>query len=292
MPQQFSRRSALWLKLARQRLGGRHARGGKRLLYLCFAAAGTLLSACGFLPQPHTVPLPALHDRLSPAAPAKRLVVMLPGIYDKAADFVSEGFVKDLRSRGIDADVLMPEAHFGYYEARDVDLRLEQDIFAPARAQGYREIWIVGVSLGGLGALLYSSQHAESITGILLIAPFPGTDKVLGEIRQAGGLRSWSATPQAQMGDERPALRWFASAASLQQQKPASVPGIFLATGKADRLFEGQRLLSEALPPAHVQLVEGGHDWQTWRHLWQEFLDEGPWALEAAKRAHLDRIRL
>jgi pimeloyl-ACP methyl ester carboxylesterase len=245
--------------------------------------------------QSHIVPIPALQDRQSAETRARRLIVMLPGIYDKASDFVSEGFVKDLRARGIDADVLMPEAHFGYYEARDIEVRLEQDIFAPARAQGYKEIWIVGISLGGLGSLLYASQYAESVAGMLLIAPFPGSDKVLAEIRQAGGLQAWSGTPKAQGGDERPGLRWFASASTQQQRTSDNirhVPQIYLGTGKSDRLFGGQQMLADLLPPARVTFIEGGHEWHTWRKLWQEFLDNGPWALEAAKRAHLDRIRL
>jgi len=292
MPLPFSRRAALWLKLARLRLG---ARGGNRLLCLCVAACSALLSACGPLMQEYIVPLPSLQDRLSPDTRAKRLVVMLPGIYDRASDFVREGFVKDLRARGIDADVVMPEAHFGYYEARDVDVRLEQDVFAPARAQGYKEIWIVGVSLGGLGALLYSAQHAESVTGIVLIAPYPGSTKILSEVRQAGGLRAWAGTPEAQGGDERPALLWFTSASALQQSKShdaGHMPEIYLGTGKEDWLFKGQRMLADVLPPARVNIIEGGHNWLTWRQVWQDFLDNGPWALEAAKRAHLDRIRL
>jgi pimeloyl-ACP methyl ester carboxylesterase len=290
MPQPFRRRAALWLKLARMRL--RTARGN-RLLYVGLTACGTLLSACGFLPHAHTVPMPALQDRQSPDVRARRLIVMLPGIYDTASDFVREGFVRDLRTRGINADVLMPEAHFGYYEARDIDVRLEADIFAPARAQGYEEIWIVGVSLGGLGSLIYSSQHAGTVTGILMIAPFPGSDSVLGEIRQAGGLRTWAATPQAQGDNERPALRWLAAVGNPGKDvNAAKAPQIFMGTGRSDYLVAGQRLLADALPSANVRYVDGAHDWATWRAIWRDFLDEGPWAMEAAKRAHLDRIRL
>jgi hypothetical protein len=296
MPLPFSRRAALWLKLARLRLG---ARGGNRLQNLCLAACSALLSACGPLMQEPVVPIPMLQDLASPDTRAKRLVVMLPGIYDAPKDFIREGFVKDLRTRGIDADVLMPEAHFGYYEERNVDVRLEQDIFAPARAQGYKEIWIVGVSLGSLGALLYSAQHAESVTGMVLISPYPGSTKILSEVRRAGGLRAWSTTPEAQGGEERPALLWFTSVSAMQLRKPdsksdsaAHVPEIYLGMGKEDWLFKGQRMLADVLPPTRVNIIEGNHSWQTWRQVWQDFLDNGPWALEAAKRAHLDRIRL
>jgi pimeloyl-ACP methyl ester carboxylesterase len=243
--------------------------------------------------------MPALQDLQPGAVRPKRLIVMLPGIYDKASEFVSEGFIKDLRSRGIEADVVMPEAHFGYYELRDVDVRLEEDVFAPARARGYKEIWIVGVSLGGLGSLLYSGKYATAdapIAGIVLIAPFPGTDKVLAEVAQAGGLAAWSRTPQAQGGDERYALRWLVAASAAQDAKPlpgkATTPQIFMGTGKSDRLFQDQRFMRELLPPTRVTIVEGAHDWPTWRRIWQNFLDNGPWSLEAARQAHLDRIRL
>ncbi|MDB5887378.1 MAG: tannase/feruloyl esterase family alpha/beta hydrolase [Rhodocyclales bacterium] len=285
--QRFAQRTSLWLKLA-----GLRARRGNRFAYLLLAACSTLLSACGFLPQPHTVPMPALQDYHDGEERAKRLIVMLPGIYDKAGDFIGEGFVADLHARGIDADVLMPEAHYAYYEARDIDARLEADIFARARTQGYKEIWIVGVSLGGLGSLLYSAKYPGTVAGILLIAPFPGTDSVLAEIRQAGGLLAWARTPLASGGNERHALRWLATAGSMQDAKAAHVPQIFMGTGTSDRLFAGQQMLAELLPATHVNFIEGGHDWTTWRMLWRDFLDNGPWALEAAKQAHLDRIKL
>jgi pimeloyl-ACP methyl ester carboxylesterase len=294
----LARRVLLWLNLARQSI---RANGGSRLAYLGFAACSALLSACGFLPQPHIVPMPALHDRQPGDIRPRRLIVMLPGIYNKASDFIDEGFVKDLRIRGIEADVLIPEAHFGYYEARDVQLRLEADIFAPARAQGYKEIWIVGISLGGLGSLLYGAEYAKpdsgpdanAIAGILLIAPFPGTDAVLAEIRKAGGPEAWALTPQSMGGEERYALRWLIWASRRQARKDgAGAPQIYMGTGKADRLFEGQHMFSDLLPPANVHFVEGGHDWKAWRKIWHNFLDNGPWALETAKQAHLDRIRL
>jgi len=158
----------------------------------------------------------------------------------------------------------------------------------PARAQGYKEIWIVGVSLGGLGSLLYSAEHPETVAGILLIAPFPATDKVLAEIKQAGGPLAWSHTPAALGGDERYALRWLAAL----KDSAANAPQIFMGTGKSDRLFAGQQMLAELLPASHVSFVDGRHDWATWRTIWRNFLDNGPWALEAAKQAHLDRIRL
>jgi len=32
-------------------------------------------------------------------------------------------------------------------------------------------------------------------------------------------------------------------------------------------------LLAAALPPSSVDIVPGGHDWPTWRALWDRFLD-------------------
>jgi hypothetical protein len=39
---------------------------------------------------------------------------------------------------------------------------------------------------------------------------------------------------------------------------------VWLAYGKADRLRESMPLLTPLLPPGHVLLREGGHEWPVW----------------------------
>jgi pimeloyl-ACP methyl ester carboxylesterase len=44
----------------------------------------------------------------------------------------------------------------------------------PARSAGYREIWIAGISMGGLGALSYAVKYPGHLDRVLLLAPYLG----------------------------------------------------------------------------------------------------------------------
>jgi enterochelin esterase-like enzyme len=50
---------------------------------------------------------------------------------------------------------------------------------------------------------------------------------------------------------------------------------LYLGYGREDRFAQGLDLMAQALPPAAVQVIEGGHDWSTWSVLWERFLDLG-----------------
>ena len=39
-------------------------------------------------------------------------------------------------------------------------------IFGPLRARGYREIWLAGASMGGLGVVAYARTHPAKIRGV------------------------------------------------------------------------------------------------------------------------------
>ena len=43
---------------------------------------------------------------------------------------------------------------------------MQREIIGPARAFRYREIWLVGVSMGGLGAFFHERMHPGEITGL------------------------------------------------------------------------------------------------------------------------------
>jgi pimeloyl-ACP methyl ester carboxylesterase len=90
-------------------------------------------------------------------APARCLVVLLPGAGDRMGAFTDEGFVAAIRSSGASVDVLSADATMGYYFRGIVGERLEHDLLASARA-GHEHVWIVGVSMGGFGSLHYTQQ--------------------------------------------------------------------------------------------------------------------------------------
>jgi len=124
-------------------------------------------------------------------APAPVLLVMLPGAYSRPQEFIDEGFVAAVRGRGVAADIVIADAHLGYFTERSVITRLREDIVLPARAQGVQRIWLVGISLGAFGALGYGARQGAEIDGIVALAPFLGRPSVLKEIEDDGGPTAW-----------------------------------------------------------------------------------------------------
>ena len=226
-----------------------------------------LLGACSFL-RPATVPMATVWDRAGCSARPEALLVFLPGAYSTTDEFVREGFVREVRTRRINADIVMADAHMTYYSRRTVIDRLEADVLAPARAQGYRSIWLVGISLGGFGALIHEDQRPGGVTGIIALAPYLGEPPIAKEITVAGGLRAWKAPAGTLQADQTDAQLWR----WLQAHAGKTTPPIYLGYGTEDRFADRHRLLAAALPPQQVYTTPGGHDWPEWRRLWQQML--------------------
>jgi pimeloyl-ACP methyl ester carboxylesterase len=191
-------------------------------------------------------------------------------------DYELNGFLIAARERRTAVDLVLVDAHYGYYANRTILDRLREDVIDPATRRGYDEIWLVGISLGGLGALLYASRNPGHITGLVLLAPFLGPPDVIGEIARAGGLKAWNPEGGAELvGNQdyqRPLWRWLKEQAVSQSGMAASPPVIHLAYGEQDRFAPGHQLLAEVLPAGRVLSVSGGHDWTTWTRLWQALL--------------------
>lgn len=152
------------------------------------------------MPPPAVVPMQSIAVRSACRSTLAPLVVMLPGAYSRPRDFVDEGFVDALRSRGVDADVQVVDAHLRYYEDKTIVERLRQDVVRPALARGVPQVWLVGISLGGFGALGYAARHGDEIAGVLALAPYLGRRSVLQELEAAGGPAAWrrrSPPPEA-----------------------------------------------------------------------------------------------
>lgn len=249
-------------------------------------AAGPLLGAlpgCQLLPRKPVTPMPLLRLPRSAAGPAETLVVLLPGAYSLPQEFVDAGYVSALRQQGTPADVVIADAHLGYFNDRSVLRRLREDVVAPARAQGYGRVWLVGISLGGFGALAYASVHgrglADGVDGVLAVAPYLGSQDLLAQMQATGGPRAWAdaigpggARPPG--GDGSP----DAGAQALWRwliDPPAAAPPVYLAYGREDRLVAGHRMMAGLLPAGRVSTVPGGHDWPPWLALWQQWLRLG-----------------
>src|SRR6185436_16677180 len=98
------------------------------------------LAGCRWLPRAPLVPMPVVRLPLARDGRAPLLVVMLPGVYTLPADFVDEGFVDALRSRGFAADVWIADSHWGYADNGTLFERLRDDVLAPAQRAGYSRL--------------------------------------------------------------------------------------------------------------------------------------------------------
>ena len=212
------------------------------------------------------------------------LLVFLPGAYLSPDEFEREGFVSAVRERDLAADVLLVDANVAYYYDQTFIERLNEDVLAPQRARGYRTIWLVGISIGGFGALIHELARPGMVDGIVALAPYLGRRPIGAEIHKAGGLRSWKAPEGPPPDDEvdRKLWPWLQQYADV---KPAEkLPPLYLGYGLADRFASNHRLLAEALPEDRVFTTEGGHDWPQWSRLWRRVLDVLPLPLAARAR--------
>jgi pimeloyl-ACP methyl ester carboxylesterase len=177
------------------------------------------------------------------------LLICLPGIDDVMEDFERHGFC-DVRERA-PWDVVTVDAHFGYYARRTVRERLRADVIRPARDAGYRRIVVAGISMGGLGALAYAERYPDDVQAVIAMAPYLGATE-------------WQDTASEARGDADLRRLWT----WLRSERRASGPPIYLAYGAEDRFAPGHRVLAGLLPAHRVVTAAGGHDWNTWKHLW------------------------
>jgi pimeloyl-ACP methyl ester carboxylesterase len=203
--------------------------------------------------------------------PGERLLVMLHGAHFAADDFVAQGIVAALHQYAPDIQAVAATLTEGDYLEGDVHVRLHAQVIAPALARGVRQVWLLGISLGGMGALLYARGALAPLAGVILLSPFLATRGVIAEITAAGGLAAWRPGPPPPGDIERRLMLWLASPgfASL-------APRVHLGCGEQDRFAPASRLLAARLPPGQVTATQGGHDWPTWRELWSRILATQP----------------
>ena len=206
--------------------------------------------------------------------------LLLPGALSRAEDFVSEGFVADLQAAAPACDVVLAEAHLGYFVEGPLIERLREDAVRPGR--GGPKPWLVGVSLGGFAALAYAMHHPSEIAGVLAIAPDLGRRTLLRDITAAGGPVAWSQPPPPAAGTleayeaiEDDLWRWLARRADEPAAASRESPPLFLGYGLNDRFADAQRQLQSMLPSGNTTSAPGGHDWPPWRALWRGWLQRG-----------------
>ena len=123
------------------------------------------------------------------------LLVLLPPALANIDDFEAQGFVSAVRQRQLPVDLLLADVTAQHVLDHRVVAALAEQVLQPARANGYRSIWLAGISMGAFNALHCAAHHADELAGLYLIAPYPGTADVVAEIRAAGGAARWCQQP-------------------------------------------------------------------------------------------------
>lgn len=197
----------------------------------------------------------------------KRLVILLPGIGDAPQSFVENGAVGALLECNNESNVIGVNAHFEYYKAKQVVQRLKEDIIEPAKKQGINEIWMMGISLGGFGSLLYREDYPEDLQGIVILAPYLGKEKSL----------------KAYLNDDK-SSEHFPDAERLAfwqyiEKTATEKPAVTLAYGSRDKFASLNDWLAGKLAREKVIKQKGSHNWRTWKQLWPEALRKSGFCL-------------
>jgi hypothetical protein len=208
--------------------------------------------------------------RASGSSDARVLCLMLPGLQMKPTDFQAGGLIADAQSGDAPVDVMVPALKADDYLDQGFSATLHTEILESARRR-YRRIVVLGISLGGLGAVLHAQHHCQDFDRLVLLAPFLGNPGTLAEVQRGGGLGRWAPGALAPGDIERPALLWLRSHIAMGQ-----TPSVQLGYGRGDRFVQASKLLAELLPGGSVVTVDGGHDWPTWRALWRLILARFP----------------
>lgn len=214
----------------------------------------------------------AIYDVVPDVEGERILLMMLPGAKNTPQQLVENGFIRALRERHLPVDVLALNAHVDLYLDRENIENLLHQTLDEVRKHGYRRIWLLGISLGGTGAMICATQRIAEIEGVFLLAPFLGTRGLIAEVEAAGGLHRWSAGKIDVLDHERALLEQI----RLSPFDADDFPRIFLGYGSEDRYRGASTLLSAFLPQHRVSIVHGGHDWETWEQLWHNLLEMNP----------------
>lgn len=199
------------------------------------------------------------------ACGAETLLVLLPGAYMTAGDYAVQ-FFPAVERRGLKLDLAAVDLGLDAVSAGDALPAVLEQILRPAR-QTHRQVWLGGISLGGLLALGLTADHPGAVDGLCLIAPYPGSRLTTNAIARSGGLDAWQPTAEELNDPEFRAYRWL-------KAPPAALPA-FVGYGSEDRFATGMQAIAERFPPAARCAVPGNHDWPAWCNLWEHFLDSG-----------------
>jgi len=207
-----------------------------------------------------------------PSQPVAMRVVLLPGAYHTAEQFLQSGFDQAIHARGLPIELILTTPQLTHLTDRDWIAALHEEIMRPAMLQPQVPLWLGGVSLGGFMALRYAAQYPAAFTGLCLLAPYLGSRIIAAEVAAHADMARWQAGALDDDDDER---RIWQYVTRIATRLPST--RVYLGFGASDRFADTQQVLAHALRPARTttRVIAGGHDWSIWRALWDQFLDAG-----------------
>jgi pimeloyl-ACP methyl ester carboxylesterase len=202
------------------------------------------------------------------------LVIFLPGRGDDIESYERAGFIETLRSSTCPLDAVVVDAHLGYYNERTLVDRVGEDIIQTYQDVGYDEFIVVGISLGGVGALRLKFDFPELVVGTVLIAPFLGDADTIESVAAAGGLQSWRNQQHDPTNVGEEIWSWLGAMYDEQSQ---TIPNTIIAYGENDKFAVADDYLAKSIPSSNVFKNDGKHKWVAWSPLWSDITNSDRW---------------
>jgi pimeloyl-ACP methyl ester carboxylesterase len=204
------------------------------------------------------------------------LLIMVPGMSMDARDMETKGLIGAVGKRDLPVSIAIVDPGPDSYLDNSVEIRLLEGIAEARHATGSNRIWLAGISLGCQAILRCVRRRPDFAEGLILLTPYLASTGLIAEITRAGGIRPWSLSKADRNDPERALLTWLATIPL------GDLPRILVGRALSDRFAATANLLADLLPADQVTSVPGGHDWASWRVLWNLILDQNPFERMAA----------
>ena len=216
--------------------------------------------------------------------PGLPLVIFLHGLYDRPGRFVEQGALRAVAER-IEAGTLaplalaFPDAGTSFYvdaPAGEPYERFLLEEFLPqvekehaVGAAAERRV-LLGLSMGGYGALKIALRHPQRFAGALAFSPMLVSLEQIRASEASGGGGSWSLRSlQRVFGSPIDAELYRANdPLTLAAQAAAAGPFLYVAAGSADRygFQRGAQRFAELLAQrgrrCELHILPAGHGWE------------------------------
>ncbi|MCP4387112.1 MAG: alpha/beta hydrolase [Gammaproteobacteria bacterium] len=224
---------------------------------LALLVALSVATGCAFF-KPAAIPMTSEYYHYQ--ASNSTLVVLLHGRGGAAGNFVKYGAVEQIMNCQPRANIVAVDSYFAYYRERIIEGRLREDVIKPALESGVKKVWLLGISMGGLGSLMYRKRYTDDIEAVILMAPY------LGEWDE---LEVYAQDPQlARTTGDPDFIELWDGITDIVLDDPA----ITLAFGEDDDDNRQHRWLAGLLDGNRVISGPGNHNWSSWNKLWPEAL--------------------